>query len=180
MKLKAPGVRYIALLVVILIPSVTGYMALEAREIDVTILEIDGAPEGIIYITDPHLRASNIDHVRAVITGINRLEPSIVLIGGDFVTGDEEDFALQEVWSQLDAPTYAVLGNHDYRVGTNGTTGLERTLATRASATLTADGYDVSALNDGSADTAFAEELIAALEENGVHVLRNEYSGDRR
>ena len=133
---------------------------------------------------DPHVQASNIDHVRAVIAGINRLEPTIVLIGGDFVTGDEEDFALQEVWSQLDAPTYAVLGNHDYRVGTNGTTGLERTLATRASATLTADGYDVSALNDGSADTAFAEELIATLEENGVHLLRNEYlrltAGDRR
>ncbi|HQN91016.1 MAG TPA: metallophosphoesterase [Methanoculleus sp.] len=183
MKLKAPGARYIAFLILILIPSVTGYMAWEAREVNVTVLEIDGAPEGIIYITDPHVQTSNIDHVRTVIAEINRLEPTIVLIGGDFVTGDEEDFALQEVWSQLDAPTYAVLGNHDYRVGTNGTTGLERTLATRASATLAADGYDVSALNDGSADTAFAEELIATLEENGVHLLRNEYlrltAGDR-
>ena len=176
MRFKAPGTRYVALLVVILMmSSVTGYMTLEAREIDLTILEIDGAPEGIVYITDPHIQATNIDHVQAVIAEINRLEPSLVLIGGDFVTGEEEDFALQGLWGLLDVPTYAVLGNHDYRVGTNGTTGLERTLATRASTTLTADYYDVSALNDGSADTAFAEELIATLEENGVHVLRNEY-----
>ncbi|ABN58303.1 metallophosphoesterase [Methanoculleus marisnigri JR1] len=153
----------------------TGYMAWEARAVEVTVLDIEGAPEGIVYITDPHVRASNIDHVREVIDEVNRLNPSLVLIGGDFVTGEEEDFASQEVWNSLDAPAYAVLGNHDYRVGIDGPTGIERTLATRASAVVTADAYDVSALNDGSADTAFADNLTAALEENGVRVLRNDY-----
>ncbi|PKL61416.1 MAG: metallophosphoesterase [Methanomicrobiales archaeon HGW-Methanomicrobiales-2] len=154
----------------------TGYMAWEARAVEVTVLTIDGAPEGIVYITDPHVRASNIDHVREVITEVNRLNPSLVLIGGDFVTGEESDFASQEVWRSLDAPAYAVLGNHDYRVGTDSRTGIERMLAVQTSTDVTAATYDVSALNDGSADTAFADDLTAALEENGVHVLRNDYA----
>lgn len=160
----------------ILLPPMTGYMAWEAQTVDVTVLEMDGAPEGIVYITDPHIQASNIDHIREAIVEINRLNPSLVLIGGDFVTGDESDFAYQEVWRSLDAPTYAVLGNHDYRVGTDGPTGLARTLAVQTSVNVTAAGYDASALNDGAADTAFADELAATLEENGVHVLRNDYA----
>ena len=173
---KVPSTKYLALFILILLPSMTGYMAWEARTVDVTVLEIDGAPEGIIYITDPHVRASNIDHVQMVIREVNRLNPSLVLIGGDFVTGDETGFASQSVWRSLDAPAYAVLGNHDYRVGTDAPTGLERIFAVRASADVTAAGYDLSALKDGSADTAFADGLTATLEENGVHVLRNEYA----
>ncbi|WP_286879069.1 metallophosphoesterase [Methanoculleus sp. UBA413] len=173
---KVPSTKYLALFMLILLPSMTGYMAWEARTVDVTVLEIDGAPEGIIYITDPHVRASNIDHVQMVIREVNRLNPSLVLIGGDFATGDETGFASQSVWRSLDAPAYAVLGNHDYRVGTDAPTGLERIFAVRASADVTAAGYDLSALKDGSADTAFADGLTATLEENGVHVLRNEYA----
>lgn len=176
MTLKAPSTRHLALFMLILLPSMTGYMAWEARAVDVTVLTIDGAPEGIVYITDPHVGPSNIDHVREVIREINRLNPSLVLIGGDFTTGEETDFAHQAVWRSLDAPAYAVLGNHDYRVGTDGATGIGRILAVRTSASVTAAGYDVSALDDGSADTAFADGLAATLEENGVHVLRNDYA----
>jgi len=174
--LKAPDTRHLALFMLILLPSMTGYMAWEARAVDVTVLEIDGAPEGIVYITDPHVRPSNIDHVREVIDEVNRLDPSLILIGGDFVTGEESDFTAQEVWRSLDAPAYAVLGNHDYRVGTDAMTGIERTLAVSASADVTAAGYDVTALNDGSADTTFADGLAGTLEENDVHVLRNDYT----
>ena len=159
----------------ILLPSMTGYMAWEARAVDVTVLTIDGAPEGIVYITDPHVRPSNIDHVREVIAEVNRLDPSLVLIGGDFATGEESEFTTQEVWRSLDAPTYAVLGNHDYRVGTDATAGIERMLAVQTSVNTTAAAYDLTPLNDGSADTAFADALAATLEENGVHVLRNDY-----
>lgn len=175
MNISAPPKKYLALLMLILLPSMTGYMAWEARTVDVTVLEIEGAPEGIIYITDPHVSEYNIDHVRMIIREINRLNPSLVLIGGDFVSGDETDFTAQSVWRSLDAPAYAVLGNHDYRVGTDGLTGLERMLAVRRSANVTTEGYDLSALKDGSADTVFADELATTLEENGVHVLRNEY-----
>ncbi|NMA87601.1 MAG: metallophosphoesterase [Methanoculleus bourgensis] len=173
---KVPSTKYLALFMLILLPSMTGYMAWEARTVDVTVLEIEGAPEGIIYITDPHVQASNIDHVQMVIREVNRLNPSLVLIGGDFATGGETGFASQSVWRSLDAPAYAVLGNHDYRVGTDAPTGLERLFAVRTSADVTAAGYDLSALKDGSADTAFADGLTATLEENGVHVLRNDYA----
>lgn len=176
MTLKIPPPKHLALFMLIMLPSMTGYMAWEARTVDVTVLEIDGAPDGIVYITDPHVKASNIGHVQEVIGEVNRLNPSLVLIGGDFTTGDESDFASQAVWRSLDAPAYAVLGNHDYRVGTDGPSGLERVLAVRASADVAADEYDLSALKDGSADTAFADELAATLEENGVHVLRNDYT----
>lgn len=176
MILKAPSVKQMAMFMLIMLPSMTGYMAWEARAVEVTVLDIDGAPEGVVFITDPHVRASNIDHVQDVIREVNRLNPTVVLIGGDFVTGDESDFKSQAVWRSLDAPTYAILGNHDYRVGIDGPTGIERTLATRASAMVTAEEYDVSGLNDGSADVAFADALTETLEENGVHVLRNDYA----
>jgi predicted MPP superfamily phosphohydrolase len=172
--LKDLPARNLALFILIMLPSMTGYMAWEAQTVDVTVLEIEGAPEGLIYITDPHVRASNIDHVQMVINEVNRLNPSLVLIGGDFANGDETDFTAQAVWRSLNAPTYAVLGNHDYRVGTDGMTGLERMVTVRELAHVTADGYDLSALNDGSADTVFADQLAATLEENGVHVLRND------
>ncbi len=176
MTLKTLNARHLALFMLILLPSMTGYMAWEARAVDVTVLTIDGAPRGVVYITDPHVRASNTDHVQEVIREVNRLNPSLVLIGGDFVTGEESEFTSQAVWRSLDAPAYAVLGNHDYRVGTDSRTGLARLLAVRTSADVTAAGYDVSALDDGSADTAFADELATTLEENGVHVLRNDYA----
>jgi len=174
--LKTLNARHLALFMLILLPSMTGYMAWEARAVDVTVLTIDGAPRGVVYITDPHVRASNTDHVQEVIREVNRLNPSLVLIGGDFVTGDESEFTSQAIWRSLNAPVYAVLGNHDYRVGTDSRTGLARLLAVRTSADVTAAGYDVSALNDGSPDTAFADELATTLEENGVHVLRNDYA----
>ena len=160
----------------IMLPSMTGYMAWEAQIVDITTLEIDGAPEGVVYITDPHVGPSSIDHIQKVIQEVNRLNPSLVLIGGDFATGNEENFTYQRVWGSLDAPAYAVLGNHDYRVGIDGATGLERTIAVWTSTNTTTAGYDVSALNDGSADTAFADGLAATLEENGVYVLRNDYA----
>ena len=83
---------------------------------DITPLEIAGAPAGIVYIADPHLRESNINQTRDIIRQINDLHPSVVLIGGDFVYDDEENLSLQEVWSEIDAPVYAVLGNHDYQI----------------------------------------------------------------
>ena len=55
---------------------------------EITPLEIAGAPAGIVYIADPHLRESNIDQTRDIIRQINELHPSVVLIGGDFVYGD--------------------------------------------------------------------------------------------
>jgi predicted MPP superfamily phosphohydrolase len=173
--LKIPPVKHLALFMLLLLPTVAGYMTWEARNVDITVLSIEGAPQGIVFIADPHVSPSNIDHVREVIDEINRLEPSLVLIGGDFANGGEPDFAAQTVWSTLEAPVYAVLGNHDYCAGIDGTTGLQKMIAVRTEGNITAAGYDLRALSDSTTDVGFADELAATLEQNGVNVLRNEY-----
>jgi len=172
--LKYPGYAFIAITLLVCTPATLGYMALEGQSSSVTTLAFDGAPDGIVFITDPHLKAETIDHTRQMVQEINALHPSVVLIGGDFVYDDETDLSLQQVWQEIDAPVYAVLGNHDYRAGTDAFSGLQR-IATVKDTTRTAAGYDMSALRDGTADAAFADQVEAALEMNGVHVLRNEY-----
>ncbi len=149
-------------------------MAWEAQNIGVTMLLIEGAPEGVVFIADPHLKETNIDRVRRVIDEINALDPSLVLIGGDFANGRESDFAIHAVWSGIDAPVYAVLGNHDYCAGINGIGGLQK-MTSVAGAEITACGYDVGTLREETTDTEFADRLVATLERNGVRVLRNEY-----
>jgi predicted MPP superfamily phosphohydrolase len=165
---------YIALLLAVSVPTLVGYMTWEARTLDISVLTIEGAPQDIVFIADPHLRERNLDHIYAVIDEINRLNPSIVLIGGDFVSDKEMDFSQQTVWSEIDAPVYAVLGNHDYRSSTDAVGWMSKTLAQRG-ANLNPDEYDVSSLRDDTTDIAFADALEAELEANGVEVLRNEY-----
>ena len=97
-----------------------GYMNYEARTVEVTALSVPGAPSGIVFIADPHVRPENLEHTREVIRVINSLHPSIVLIGGDFSFHNGENLSLQSVWKEIDAPVYAILGNHDYRAGING------------------------------------------------------------
>ncbi|WP_241648095.1 metallophosphoesterase [Methanoculleus taiwanensis] len=174
MKLSRHNLQYLGLFALVFLPSMFGYMAWEAQETDVTVLSVEGGPEGVIFISDPHLKESNIGHVQRTIEEINRLDPSLVLIGGDFVNGDESDFSLQAVWSAVDAPVYAVLGNHDYRAGTDAGGGFAKTIAL-AGLELTAEEYDVSALRGDESDLRFADELRATLEANGVNVLQNEY-----
>ena len=150
-----------------------GTVMVERRAPAVTDLAIEGAPDGIVFIADPHVREENLPLIRETIREINAMQPSLVLIGGDFVFGGEDDLALQSVWSELDAPTYAVLGNHDYRSGDSATT-LVRKLTQLRQVRVSAGGYDVGALDDGTADAAYADRVAAALEANGVHVLRNQ------
>jgi predicted MPP superfamily phosphohydrolase len=178
MKTSLPAFRYckwLAIALIIgLVPSSLGYMSWEGRSSEITVLSLEGAPEGIVFIADPHVREGNIEHIREMIQEINELRPSVVLIGGDFVYGEGDDLVLQEVWREIDAPVYAVLGNHDYQVGTDATSCYQKTLAAR-DLQLDSDHYDVSSFRDGSENLAFADALVSTLEQNGVHVLRNEY-----
>ena len=180
LRLPDPGYkRYLSLIVFIGLLNVSvGYMYTEGKSAaEVTPLNIDGAPAGIVFIADPHLRESTINQTRQIIRQINELHPSVVLIGGDFTYGDgddEEELALQEVWSGIDAPVYAVLGNHDYKSGIDASGWLHKTLQVRA-ASLQSGDYDVSCLRDSSADNEYADRISGVLAGNGVRVLRNEY-----
>jgi len=169
--------RYLTLVVLVgFLPASLGYMYSEGKSsAEITPLEIDGAPAGIVFIADPHLRESNINQTRDIIRQINRLHPSLVLIGGDFVYDDEDNLSLQEVWSKIDAPVYAVLGNHDYKSGIVASSCWEKTIKEPKSS-LQPGNYDAFKVHDGSADYAYADTVADVLSKNGVRVLRNEYA----
>lgn len=178
MSLRLPDTNYkfyfTLVLLAGLLPASVGYMYTEGRSSEVTRLEIDGAPGGIVFIADPHLRAANFNHTREIIRQINALHPSAVLIGGDFTYEDGSDLSLQNVWSELDVPVYAVLGNHDYMCGNSATSGLNKMLMVQK-ASMEPGNYNSSCLRDDSVDFKYADQLEAVLENNGVKVLRNEY-----
>ena len=160
------------ILILALIPGALGYMSWEARNVDVTVLVIDGAPESIVFIADPHLHDKNVDFIRESVGTINSMNPSVVLIGGDFVNGEEGDFSLQDVWSEIDAPVYAVMGNHDYESGIHGLNGQSKMLEVAKKANTSVEGYDMSMLADENTNIEFGNRLD---EECSVNVLRNEY-----
>jgi predicted MPP superfamily phosphohydrolase len=152
-----------------------GYMYSEGKApAEITTLEVDGAPAGIVFIADPHLRESNINQTREIVRQINDLHPSLVLIGGDFVYDDEDNLTLQEVWSEIDAPVYAVLGNHDYKSGIVASSCWEKTLKDPRPP-LQSGEYEGLMVHDDSADYEYADNIAGVLAKNGVRVLRNEY-----
>ena len=175
-RLPKIGKREVCSIIVLigLLNASVGYMYVEAKKSDITVLYINGAPNDIVFIADPHLREQNIGHTLQIIDEINRLHPSLVLIGGDFAYENESDFHYQEVWNGLDAPVYAVLGNHDYKAGLTSAGWIRKNMAV-SSGCYDPDTYDVSCLRDDTTDVVFAGHLVDILEENGVHVLRNEY-----
>jgi predicted MPP superfamily phosphohydrolase len=172
-KIGKRGFFSIIVLVGLLNASV-GYMYVEAKKSDITVLYIEGAPEDIVFIADPHLREQNIDHTLRIIDEINTLAPSLVLIGGDFAYESESDFHYQDVWNRVDAPVYAVLGNHDYKAGLTSAGWIGKNLAV-SGCCYDVEGYDVTSLRDDTTDLAFAGNLEEILEENGITVLKNEY-----
>jgi predicted MPP superfamily phosphohydrolase len=160
-------------LLVALVPASLGYMYHEGSSSSITVLPVEGAPGKIVFIADPHLREANIAQVEAIIDEINAIHPSVVLIGGDFTYRGAEDLPLNQVWKQIDAPVYAILGNHDYQTGLGGPQILEKTLLVRE-ADLGTESYNVSLLQEGYVDPGFAEKVVQELEGAGVRVLRNE------
>ena len=69
----------------------------------------------IAQLSDIHLsRFTTIEELMAAVTRVNRLQPDIVVLTGDFV-GHEARYAagLIEPLRTLEPPAYAVYGNHD-------------------------------------------------------------------
>ena len=179
MNLRLPETNYMRYLTLVILvgflPASLGYMYTEGKSpAEITTLEVEGAPAGIVFIADPHLRESNINQTREIIRQINELHPSLVLIGGDFVYDDEDNLSLQEVWSDIDAPVYAVLGNHDYKSGIVASGCWEKTLKDPKPLLQSGD-YGALMVHDDSADYAYADKVAGVLAKNGVRVLRNEY-----
>jgi predicted MPP superfamily phosphohydrolase len=150
------------------------YMHWEAGTVEVTALSVPGAPSGIVFIADPHVRPENLEHTREVIRVINSLHPSVVLIGGDFSFHQHENLSLQGVWREIDAPVYAILGNHDYLAGINGG-GVNGRISWLQELLLRSNDHDAGFLYSDFPDPEHAQAITSVLEKNGVTVLRNEY-----
>ena len=159
----------------VLFSAMGGYMIYEGQSAEITVIEMEGAPNDIVFIADPHLKNGNLEFMHSVVEEINALNASLVLIGGDFVTCGDDDLSYQNVWAGIDAPVYAVLGNHDYNAGVDGLNGPAKMLAMQE-ADLSVDGYDVSMLQDDPLiDLGLAADIAVALEGAGVYVMKNEY-----
>src|SRR5690606_41813404 len=65
-----------------------GLAYVEAKTSEITVLDIDGAPDKIVFIADPHLKQGNINYVNTIINEINALATAVGRIGGHFVYGN--------------------------------------------------------------------------------------------
>jgi predicted MPP superfamily phosphohydrolase len=165
--------HYLAFILLISLISTTGLMFWESGTVEVTNITMDGVPGRIVFIADPHIRANNLDQMQGVVNEINSLHPALVLIGGDFVYRSGDDLSMQDVWKGVEAPVYAVLGNHDYDAGIKGS-GVEGSVACALEEVLRLHDYNTSEFYSDDCNEAYADALESRLEENGVTVLRNE------
>ncbi|WP_342679257.1 metallophosphoesterase [Methanofollis sp. UBA420] len=142
-----------------------------AGDLTVTPLTVTGVPGTIVLLSDLHVSEGNRDLIERTVRETNALHPSLVLIAGDFVAGYGRDGVPDlSPLAGIRAPVYAVPGNHDYGISSRGRGEMLK------EANLSVEGYDLSPLADGTADTALADAVCARLEEAGVVVLRNEYA----
>lgn len=169
-----PYARPIAavLLVFLLLLGGLACGAAGAGDLTVTPVTVAGVPGTIVLLSDLHISEENRGLIERTVRETNALDPSLVLIAGDFVAGYGEEIPDLSPLADIEAPVYAVPGNHDYGVSSRGRAGMLK------EANLTVEGYDLSPLADGTAETALADAVCARLEEAGVVVLRNEYAGE--
>ena len=165
----------IAVVAVVIVALLLICMADEAMRPAVTSIYMSGAPNDIVYFSDPHLKDYNLGYINDSIAYINSLNPSVVLIGGDFVSTYYEDLSLQKVWHNLKAPhIYTIFGNHDYQTGSGGLAGPNKMYRIATLADTSVDGYDISMIKDESTNYTLADNLKTVLEDAGITVLRNE------
>ncbi len=83
---------------------------------------VDSAASGtrIAQITDPHVgRWVKPRHMLQIMDYVNRQEPDVVALTGDYVGYSKLDLEpCIQTFEKLEAPTFAVLGNHDHWTST--------------------------------------------------------------
>ena len=145
-----------------------------AEDLTVTPVTVAGVPGTIVLLSDLHISGGNRGLIERTVRETNALDPSLVLITGDFVAGyGSEGVPDLSPLVDIRAPVYAVPGNHDYGLSSRGREGALK------EANFSVGGYDLSPLADGAADTALADAVCARLEEAGVTVLRNDYATEK-
>ena len=85
-----------------------------------TVLEIEGFPSEplrVCQIGDFHLGSfgTKSKYISRIIDTVNACNPDVILFVGDLVNFEaKEAFPYREVLARLQAPVYAILGNHDF------------------------------------------------------------------
>lgn len=97
----------------------------EASELSVE-LPMDPAHDGVrvAQLSDLHLGPSTPpERVRAAVAAVNRAKVDLVALTGDYLTYSKRSLPLiSELLGGLEAPAFAVLGNHDHWVDAEGVT----------------------------------------------------------
>lgn len=147
---------------------------IEPRSYSITRLSVDGAPARVVFIADLHVRGANYDYIKYVVSEVNKLNPDMVLVSGDFILENETDAQYLDALSGLKGRKYAVLGNHDYLASID-FAGSQMKVKEKAQANFSVGGYDVSSLDDGLYSQAAAGTVTRKLQALGFHVLKNDY-----
>ncbi|MFH2105661.1 MAG: metallophosphoesterase [Candidatus Micrarchaeota archaeon] len=97
-------------------------------------------PVKIVFISDIHAGIVSEGYLRYVVDQINKEDPDMILIGGDFIHVDESETHILEPLRGLKAKqgVYSILGNHDY-----GLSWSNRETAGKVKAYLESIGIDV-------------------------------------
>lgn len=97
----------------------------EASELPVE-LPMDPAHDGVrvAQLSDLHLGPSTPpERIRAAVAAVNRAKVDLVALTGDYLTYSKRSLPLiSELLGGLEAPAFAVLGNHDHWVDAEGVT----------------------------------------------------------
>lgn len=108
----------------------------QAERVTFDVPGLDPAHDGlrVAQLSDIHFgERTPLSLIRAAIQEANRFRPDLVLLTGDFVCWSKEEVqGMRDHLGGLEAPTLAVLGNHDVRVDPRG-----------ATAALRGHGYEV-------------------------------------
>lgn len=72
----------------------------------------------IVFVSDFHIAKDEKRRLKKIVNTINKIEPDLVLSGGDFIKGHDGKNTLSieeqaEILKQIKAPFITVLGNHD-------------------------------------------------------------------
>lgn len=155
----------------------------EPRWIDVEeiVLRIPGLPDRlagkrIVQLSDLHLcEMTSADQLNEAVTLVNHLAPDWLFLTGDYV-GDDADYAegLVEPLRRVQAPIYAVYGNHDYwsnlRVVSE-TLRQARVMILRNQATPLADGLWLGGVDDIWSGRPDLEETLRAAPRTATTLL---------
>ena len=72
----------------------------------------------IVFVSDFHIAKRDGHRLKRIVRKINKLNPDIVLFGGDFIKGQDDTRTMQieeqvQELAKIKAPVVSVLGNHD-------------------------------------------------------------------